>query len=59
MVKAAAQSKSVKSAKKEEATAAPIYKKIAKLTGEEQSFLREFFSKIYGNDYVDALLGDY
>jgi len=60
MVKAAAAAKPAKSAKKEEeASAAPIYKKIAKLTGEEQSFLREFFSKIYGNDYVDALLGDY
>lgn len=47
------------SAKKEEKTASPIYKKIAKLTSNEQSFLREFFSKIYGKDYVEALLSDY
>lgn len=47
------------SAKKEEKTAAPIYKKIAKLTSQEQSFLREFFKKIYGEEYVTAMLGDY
>ncbi len=59
MVKAASEKKPAVTAKKEEAKAAPMYKKIAKLTGEEQSFLREFFSKIYGKDYVDAMLGDY
>lgn len=51
--------KTAAAAPKEEKTAAPIYKKIAKLSGEEQSFLREFFSKIYGKEYVDAMLGDY
>lgn len=38
---------------------APVYKKIAKLTSQEQSFLRDFFKKIYGEEYVTALLGDY
>lgn len=52
VIKAAASKAEVK-------TAAPVYKKIAKLTGPEQSFLREFFSKIYGEDYVKALLADY
>ena len=47
------------SAKKEQKVAAPAYKKIAKLTSQEQSFLRDFFKKIYGEDYVTALLGDY
>lgn len=47
------------SAKKEVKVAAPIYKKIAKLTSQEQSFLREFFKKIYGEEYVTAMLGDY
>lgn len=47
------------SAKKEQKTAAPVYRKIAKLTAQEQSFLRDFFKKIYGEEYVSALLDDY
>ena len=35
------------------------YKKIAKLTSKEHSFLKEYFTKLYGQDYVDAMLGDY
>ena len=45
--------------KKQTKTASPAFKKIAKLTPAEQSFLREYFGKIYGKEYVDALLGDF
>lgn len=51
--------KVVKTAAAAKTKQAPVYKKIAKLTSKEQSFLREFFSKIYGKDYVEALLGNY
>lgn len=52
--------KTVKTASVESKEAkAPVYKKFAKLTGNERTFLKEFFSKIYGVDYVDALLEDY
>lgn len=60
MVKAAsASSKIEKTASTKETSKSPIYKKIAKLTKEEHTFLAEFWKKIYGNDYVDAMLGDY
>lgn len=58
MVKAASAKKQTKEASKK-APVAPVYKKIAKLTTKERSFLDEYFTKIYGKDYVDALLGDY
>ena len=35
------------------------YKKFAKLTANEQAFLTEYFKKLYGEDYVKALVGDY
>ena len=35
------------------------YRKFAKLTANEQSFLRDYFQKLYGKDYVEAMLGDY
>lgn len=57
LVKKAAAAKSVKEAGK--ADQSPAFKRFAKLTEKEQSFLRDFFSKIYGKEYVTALLGDY
>lgn len=59
MVKAASAKRQTKAASKKEAPVAPVYKKIAKLTANERSFLDEYFTKIYGKEYVDALLGDY
>ena len=47
--------KTAKAAKAEKVA----YKKIAKLTSKEHSFLKEYFTKLYGQDYVDAMLGDY
>lgn len=44
---------------KKEASKAPLFKKLAKLTDKERSFLAKYFSKYYGEDYVKALLGDY
>jgi hypothetical protein len=37
----------------------PFFKKIAKLTAEEKSFLSKYFAKIYGQPFVDALLTNY
>ena len=36
-----------------------VFKKIAKLTPEEKSFLKGYFRQLYGEGYVDALLSDY
>jgi hypothetical protein len=38
---------------------AGVFKKIAKLTDKEKSFLSKYFGKLYGDDYVSALLEDY
>lgn len=46
-------------AKKEEKTATPLYQKIAKLDAEKLSGLREYFTLIYGKDYVEAMLADF
>ena len=53
MTKLAAQKPAGKVAKTAE------YRKFAKLTANEQSFLRDYFQKLYGKDYVEAMLGDY
>jgi len=37
----------------------PFFKKIANLTAEEKSFLNKYFTKIYGQAFVDALLTEY
>jgi len=36
-----------------------VWKKLAKLTPEEKSFLKGYFRQLYGEGYVDALLTDY
>jgi len=59
-IKTAASKKQSKVASaKGEKTAAPLYKKIAKLKKEDLSDLREYWTKIYGNEYVEAMLGDF
>jgi hypothetical protein len=45
--------------KEKKVASTPEQKKFAKLTPNEQTFLREYFTKIYGKDYVEAMLGDY
>jgi hypothetical protein len=35
------------------------FKKFAKMTPDEEAFLRKYYTKYYGKDYVDSLLGDY
>lgn len=54
---------SAKTAKKVEVKKAeeikPFFKKIANLTAEEKSFLSKYFTKIYGQAFVDALLTEY
>jgi hypothetical protein len=52
-----AETKKVEAKKAEEMK--PFFKKIAKLTAEEKSFLSKYFAKIYGQPFVDALLTDY
>lgn len=37
----------------------PQFKKIAKMTEKEKSFLSEYYSKLYGQEYVSALLEKY
>ena len=66
IVKAAAAKKTQKTAAKEEKpaekatkVAGPNWKKIAKLSPQEKQFVVDFFSKLYGKDYVDALVTDY
>lgn len=53
--------KTAAAAKKEEKQEkkAGVFKKIAKLTDKEKSFLSKYFGKLYGDDYVSALLEDY
>lgn len=69
VIKAAAAKKTEKTAAKAEAKpaieakptkiAGPQWKKIAKLSPTEKQFVVDFFSKLYGKDYVDALVTDY
>jgi len=66
VIKAAAAKKTEKTAAKEEKpadkatkVAGPQWKKIAKLTPKEKQFMVNFFSKLYGKDYVDALVTDH
>ncbi len=54
--------KMVKAASTEAAKAAPkpaVFKKIAKLTEKEKSFLNKYYTKLYGSEYVNALLENY
>ena len=54
MVKVAS-AKAQEPAKKTAAT----FRKIAKLTDKEKSWLRDYFTNLYGPEYVEALLSDY
>lgn len=36
-----------------------VWKKLAKLTDKERGMLEQYFRKLYGDGYVDALLADY
>lgn len=36
-----------------------VFKKIAKLTAEEKSFLKSYYRQLYGEGYVESLLADY
>lgn len=36
-----------------------IFKKVAKLSNKDNSFLKEYFSRYYPSDYVEALLANY
>jgi hypothetical protein len=49
----------VKTASAQAAPKQPVWKKVAKLTEKEKSFLREYYSKLYGQEYVSALLENY
>jgi hypothetical protein len=51
--------KTIKVAKVASAKKPAEFKKFAKLTPDEEARLRKYFTKYYGKDYVDALLGDY
>jgi len=49
----------IASAKKEEKVASPAFQKIAKLPAAQLAWLKEYYSKYYGEKFVAALLGDY
>jgi hypothetical protein len=49
----------VAESKPAKATKTAEHKKFAKLTANEQAFLTEYFKKLYGEDYVKAMVGDY
>jgi len=59
IIKAAEAKKVEKTAAQEKKVTGPVWKKIAKLTPEEKQFVSDFFSKLYGKDYVEALVTDY
>lgn len=54
-------SKIIKSAqvKKEKNNTDNSFKKVAKLADKDKELLREYWTKLYGKDYVQAMLGDY
>jgi hypothetical protein len=52
MIKAAA-------AKSKSEKKAGVFKKIAKMTDDEKSWLADYYGELYGKEYVDALLADY
>jgi len=60
VIKVAAQQKQVKTnAARVEIKKTAIFKKIAKMTEKERTWLRGYFSNLYGPAYVEAMLSDY
>ena len=51
--------KAAKTDKSEVKVAAKGFEKLAKLSKEQLSLLRDYFTPLYGEKYVDSLLGDY
>jgi hypothetical protein len=51
--------KAAKTEKSEVKVAAKGFEKLAKLSKEQLSLLRDYFTPLYGEKYVDSLLGDY
>lgn len=50
---------SSKEAAKKQASPKGVFKKLAKLSDEEASFLKEYWRNLYGDAYVESMLKDY